>query len=178
MKGDASSLRRTICPRALVGHPGLFRASTAVRLHGKGNQLWSICSIRLSRRGRRSRTPVASTGTTEVNSTTSCPLSRREKGPRVSPLIPALETCAIIIPFGHRLPREALRRGGTGAGCGKDVSLHPVGVQKMVPLRRLYGAAGVPVRYIGSAPMPTSEEPELPADDHRTGRWKASYTLP
>jgi hypothetical protein len=83
----------------------------------------------------------------------------------------------MIVAFRHRLPREALRRDGTGAGCGKDVSLHPVGDQKMVHLRRLYGAAGVPVRYIGSAPMPTSEAPELPADDHRTGRWVIYITF-
>jgi len=66
--------------------------------------------------------------------------------PGVSPLIPARQTCAMIMPFRHRLPREASRRGGTGAGWRKDVSLCPVGCQKMVSLSPETGR-GVPVRH-------------------------------
>ena len=66
--------------------------------------------------------------------------------PAVSPLIPALETRAMIVAFRHRLPREASRRGGTGAGLRKDVSLCPVDRQKMVSLSSETGR-GVPVRH-------------------------------
>jgi hypothetical protein len=66
--------------------------------------------------------------------------------PAVSPLIPAPKTCAMIVAFRHRLPREASRRGGTGAGLRKDVSLCPVDWQKMVSLSSETGR-GVPVRH-------------------------------
>jgi hypothetical protein len=65
----------------------------------------------------------------------------------LTPFFPAPSSHAIITPVPHRLPRMAMRRGGTGAWCGETTqSSMPGPVQKMVLLRPEKGP-GVPVRH-------------------------------